>query len=111
MSRAQVHKSRDSSMDDAARPQPVESRAGKTLREIFQSGRPLTYIRSSEEQRVGRVLREVGRALIRPRRCRSGPGASPRDCFAKTAKQNPALSILAKLWTSSPTTRTPPFSI
>jgi len=33
------------------------------LREIFQSGRPLTYIRSSEEQRIGRVLREVGRAL------------------------------------------------
>ena len=63
MSRAQVHKSRDSSMDDAARPQPVETRAGKTLREIFQSGRPLTYIRSSEEQRVGRVLHEVGRAL------------------------------------------------
>ena len=26
---------------------------------MFQSGRPLTYIRSSEEQRVGRVLREV----------------------------------------------------
>ena len=33
------------------------------LREIFQSGRPLTYIRSAEEQRIGRVLREVGRAL------------------------------------------------
>jgi len=29
------------------------------VREIFESGRPLTYIRSSEEQRVGRVLREV----------------------------------------------------
>ncbi len=33
------------------------------LREIFQSGRPLTYIRSAEEQRIGRLLREVGRAL------------------------------------------------
>jgi len=33
------------------------------LREVFQSGRPLTYIRSTEEQRIGRVLREVGRAL------------------------------------------------
>lgn len=33
------------------------------LREVFQSGRPLTYIRSAEEQRIGRVLREVGRAL------------------------------------------------
>ncbi len=33
------------------------------LHEVFQSGRPLTYIRSAEEQRIGRVLREVGRAL------------------------------------------------
>ena len=33
----------------------VESRAAKTVREIFESGRPLTYIRSSEEQRVARV--------------------------------------------------------
>ena len=38
---------------------PVESRAAKMIREIFESGRPLTYIRSAEEQRVGRVLREV----------------------------------------------------
>jgi SpoVK/Ycf46/Vps4 family AAA+-type ATPase len=36
-----------------------ESRAAKMLREIFESGRPLTYVRSSEEQRVGRVVREV----------------------------------------------------
>ena len=50
-------------MKDSAKPQPVESRAAKTLREIFQSGRPLTYIRSAEEQRIGRLLREVGRAL------------------------------------------------
>ena len=33
------------------------------LREVFRSGRPLTYIRSAEEQRIARVLREVGRAL------------------------------------------------
>jgi hypothetical protein len=30
---------------------------------VFESGRPLTYIRSAEEQRVGNVLREVGRGL------------------------------------------------
>jgi ATPase family protein associated with various cellular activities (AAA) len=30
---------------------------------VFESGRPLTYIRSSEEQRVGKVLREVGQRL------------------------------------------------
>src|SRR3984885_281449 len=41
----------------------VESRAAKTVREIFESGRSLTYIRSSEEQRVARVLHEVARAL------------------------------------------------
>ena len=41
----------------------VESRAAKTIREIFESGRPLTYIRSSEEQRVGRLLREVAGTL------------------------------------------------
>ena len=35
------------------------SRAAKTVREIFLSGRPLTYIRSAEEQRVVLILREV----------------------------------------------------
>ena len=39
----------------------IESRAARTISEIFQSGRPVTYIRSSEEQRVGRVLNEVAR--------------------------------------------------
>ncbi|HEY6419866.1 MAG TPA: AAA family ATPase [Candidatus Binataceae bacterium] len=50
-------------MDDSTKPEPVESRAAKMLREVFQSGRPLTYVRSAEEHRIGRVLREVGRAL------------------------------------------------
>lgn len=31
---------------------------------VFQSGRPLTYIRSVEEQRVGRVLRKVALGLF-----------------------------------------------
>jgi AAA+ superfamily predicted ATPase len=44
----------------------VESRAAKLIREIFESGRPLTYIRSAEEQRVGKVLREVGGQLASP---------------------------------------------
>jgi SpoVK/Ycf46/Vps4 family AAA+-type ATPase len=48
----------------AGSPLPAESRAARTLREIFQSGRPLTYVRSSEEQRVGRILREVGRRML-----------------------------------------------
>jgi SpoVK/Ycf46/Vps4 family AAA+-type ATPase len=40
-----------------------QSRAANTIREIFQSGRPLTYIRSAEEQRVGRILRDVAKGL------------------------------------------------
>ena len=43
-----------------------ESRAARTLREVFASGRPLTYIRSSEEQRVARVLKEVGQQIGAP---------------------------------------------
>jgi SpoVK/Ycf46/Vps4 family AAA+-type ATPase len=40
-------------------PAPVESRAAKMVREVFDSGRPLTYIHSAEEHRVARVLQEV----------------------------------------------------
>jgi SpoVK/Ycf46/Vps4 family AAA+-type ATPase len=42
---------------------PSESRAARTVREIFESGRPLTYIRSAEEQRVAKVLGEVAAGL------------------------------------------------
>jgi hypothetical protein len=42
----------------------VESRAAKTIREVFESGRPLTYIRSAEESRVASVLREVAAGLF-----------------------------------------------
>src|SRR5450432_1420738 len=44
----------------------AESRAAKMLREVFESGRPLTYVRTSEEQRAGKVLREVGLRLFAP---------------------------------------------
>ena len=37
-----------------------ESRAAKSVREAMETGRPLVYIQSSEEQRVERVLAEVG---------------------------------------------------
>jgi len=43
---------------------PAESRAAKAVREIFESGRPLTYIRSAEEQRVVRVLNEVSKGPL-----------------------------------------------
>src|SRR5271157_95603 len=41
-----------------------ESRAAKAIWGAFQSGRPLTYIRTVEEQRVARVLREVALGLF-----------------------------------------------
>ena len=47
-------------MEHSTRLQNLESRAAKTIREIFESGRPLMYIQSSEEERVSRVLRELG---------------------------------------------------
>jgi hypothetical protein len=42
----------------------TQGRAAKTFRDIFDSGRPLTFVRSAEEQRVGRILREAGRNLF-----------------------------------------------
>ena len=63
MSTKQVHDSREISMNDSVKYQAAESRAAKMLREVFQSGRPLTYVRTAEEQRIGKVLREVGRTL------------------------------------------------
>src|SRR5215216_6516548 len=51
-------------VEGSASKAPVaESRAAKLIREIFESGRPLTYIRSAEEQRVERVLDEVALRL------------------------------------------------
>jgi len=44
----------------------VESRAAKAISSVFQSGRPLTYIRTVEEQRVGNLLREVAAGLFAP---------------------------------------------
>src|ERR1022692_4407725 len=42
---------------------PAESRAATTIREIVESGRPLTYIRSAAEQHIGRLLHEVAFGL------------------------------------------------
>ncbi|MFZ0676398.1 MAG: hypothetical protein WAN07_01820, partial [Candidatus Binatus sp.] len=63
MSIRQVNDSREFPMNDSVKYQAAESRAAKMLREVFQSGRPLTYVRTAEEQRIGKVLREVGRTL------------------------------------------------
>jgi AAA+ superfamily predicted ATPase len=42
----------------------TESRAAKMIREVFGSGRPIAYVRSAEEQRVARVLREVAHSPV-----------------------------------------------
>ncbi len=39
---------------------PAESRAALAIRELFDSGRPLVYIRSAEERRVERILAGMG---------------------------------------------------
>ncbi|QOY87967.1 AAA family ATPase [Paludibaculum fermentans] len=39
------------------------SRAVRTLRELFLSGRPLTYVRTTEEERVARILAELSPAI------------------------------------------------
>ena len=44
-------------------PSVAQSRAARTLHEIYTSGRPLAYIRSSEELRIGRLLASLGLPL------------------------------------------------
>ncbi len=43
---------------------PPENRAAKVIREAFSSGRPLIYLRTSEEQRVERLLAELSPSPI-----------------------------------------------
>jgi hypothetical protein len=45
---------------------PAESRAAKAIRETFESGRPITYIRADDERRVAGILREVAQTLAVP---------------------------------------------
>jgi hypothetical protein len=45
---------------------PTESRALRTLREVVESGRPLAYVRSAEEQRITALLREAAATLFSP---------------------------------------------
>ena len=80
MSIRQVDDSRDFSMNDSVKNQAAESRAAKMLREVFQSGRPLTYVRTAEEQRIGKVLREVESSLIA---LDSVKGEDPADELAR----------------------------
>ena len=44
-------------------PEIAESRASTVIREIFESGRPLTYIHTSEERRVARLLHSAANGL------------------------------------------------
>jgi SpoVK/Ycf46/Vps4 family AAA+-type ATPase len=43
-----------------------ESRAAKALRELFESGRSLTYLRTTEEHRAGLILQDVAQRLPFP---------------------------------------------
>ncbi len=54
------------SVDSQLKIASEESRASRTIREIFESGRPIAYIRSSEEQRAAALLHEVARRLPAP---------------------------------------------
>src|ERR1039458_7357347 len=45
---------------------PAEGRAAKAIRETFESGRPIAYIRADDEQRVASILREVAQAPAVP---------------------------------------------
>jgi hypothetical protein len=49
-----------------ATPDRAESRSLVTLREVFESGRPLAYIRSAEEQRVAQLLRDSAQLFFSP---------------------------------------------
>jgi hypothetical protein len=42
----------------------TESRSLATLREVFESGRPLIYLRSAEERRIGLLLQEAARSFF-----------------------------------------------
>lgn len=44
-------------------PEFAESRASRLIREVFESGRPLTYVHTSEERRVAQLLSGSGMAL------------------------------------------------
>src|SRR5580704_6663946 len=53
-------KNTSSYVEHSTKHQSAESRAARLIREIFESGRPITYVHTPEEQRVGNVLRELG---------------------------------------------------
>src|SRR5437867_3099745 len=56
-----------STEDSGLRTQDLsESRSLKALRDIVESGRPLTYIRSAEEQRIAQLLRDAARSFFNP---------------------------------------------
>ena len=51
-------------MEHLEQAEAAKSRAAQTLREIFHSGRTLTYVHTTEEQRVARLLREAAEGLF-----------------------------------------------
>ncbi|MBI3785411.1 MAG: AAA family ATPase [Deltaproteobacteria bacterium] len=45
---------------------PEESRALRSLREVFDAGRPLTYIKSAEEHRIVQLLTDAATSFFQP---------------------------------------------
>ncbi len=52
-------------MNNEANQTPKESRSLKILREIFDSGRPLAYVMSPEEQRIGQLLLDAAQLYFK----------------------------------------------
>ena len=79
-------------------PSVAQSRAARTLHEIYTSGRPLAYIRSSEELRIGRLLASLGLPLwtwsltAGLQTASAGPIPGTRAKAASTASMSAAMS-------------------
>ena len=75
----------------------AQSRAARTIAEIFESGRPLTYIRSVEEERVSRVLREVAADALPVWTWTLTEGLRTDGCKAQPGTEDPrqALDFIA----------------
>ena len=92
----------------AIREAPAESRAAQAIRETFESGRPIAYVRAADEQRVAKILRDVAQAM---------PDSSPSAVWTwsltegmrrESGDATPLVRTRAPLSISSPHTTGPP---
>ncbi len=82
-------------------PAAKESRAARELREVFESGRPITYIQSSEEMRIDKLLHAVSKRLFTPPAplwtwsITEGMRSEDGSAAAKSASPRAALDFIA----------------